>query len=49
MDMGIVNAGALPLYDSIDKVLQELCEAVVLNKDVGCTEKLLTYAQVIFS
>ena len=46
MDMGIVNAGAMPLYDSIDSSLRELCEQVVLNKDSGATEKLLAYAQV---
>ena len=45
MDMGIVNAGAMPLYDSIETRLRELCEAVVLNKDQGGTEKLLAYAQ----
>ena len=46
MDMGIVNAGAMPLYDSIPLELRDLCEAVVLNKDAGATEKLLVYAQV---
>ncbi len=46
MDMGIVNAGAMPLYDSIDANLRELCEQVVLNKDPGATEKLLAFAQV---
>ena len=46
MDMGIVNAGALPLYDSIEPALRELCEDVVLNKNSAATEKLLAYAQV---
>ena len=46
MDMGIVNAGALPLYDSIDADLRELCESVIWNKDSNATERLLSYAQV---
>ena len=46
MDMGIVNAGALPLYDSIEPVLRELCEDVIWNKNSAATEKLLAYAQV---
>jgi 5-methyltetrahydrofolate--homocysteine methyltransferase len=46
MDMGIVNAGAMPLYDSIEPTLKDLCEQVVLNKDAGATEKLLAHAQV---
>jgi 5-methyltetrahydrofolate--homocysteine methyltransferase len=45
MDMGIVNAGAMPLYDSIDNELRELCESVIWNKDSTATEKLLVYAQ----
>jgi len=45
MDMGIVNAGAMPLYDSIDKELRELCEDVIWNKHSDATEKLLAYAQ----
>ena len=46
MDMGIVNAGAMPLYDSIPLELRDLCEAVIWNKDPNATEKLLIYAQV---
>ena len=45
MDMAIVNAGALPLYDSIDPMLKELCEDVVLNRNPNGTEKLLAFAQ----
>lgn len=45
MDMGIVNAGALPVYDDIPKELRDLCESVILNTDPMGTEKLLTYAQ----
>ena len=46
MDMGIVNAGNLPVYDDIDKDLLELCENVLWNKDPDGTERLLEYAQV---
>ncbi|XP_041353214.1 methionine synthase-like isoform X2 [Gigantopelta aegis] len=45
MDMGIVNAGCLPLYDDIDKPLLELCESVLWNRDPDGTEKLLEYAE----
>lgn len=33
LDMGIVNAGNLPVYDNIDPKLLELSEAVLWNKD----------------
>lgn len=46
MDMGIVNAGALPVYDDIEPKLLELCEKLLLNQDPDGTEKLLAYAQV---
>eukprot|EP01135_Chromosphaera_perkinsii_P000618 Nk52_evm21s136 gene=Nk52_evmTU21s136 len=46
MDMGIVNAGNLPLYDDIDKELLDLCETCILNKSLDSTEKLLDYAQL---
>ncbi|KAH7942473.1 hypothetical protein HPB49_024514 [Dermacentor silvarum] len=45
MDMGIVNAGCLPVYDSIEPQLLELCEAVVMNTDPDATEKLLEYSK----
>uniref|UniRef100_UPI0037E924B4 methionine synthase n=1 Tax=Semicossyphus pulcher TaxID=241346 RepID=UPI0037E924B4 len=45
MDMGIVNAGSLPVYDDIDKELLLLCENLIWNRDTEATEKLLTYAQ----
>ncbi|CAJ0940174.1 unnamed protein product [Ranitomeya imitator] len=45
MDMGIVNAGNLPVYDDIDKELLQLCEHLIWNKDPEATEKLLKYAQ----
>ncbi|XP_051849501.1 methionine synthase [Antechinus flavipes] len=45
MDMGIVNAGNLPVYDDIHKDLLQLCEDLIWNKDPDATEKLLRYAQ----
>ncbi|MPC32211.1 Methionine synthase [Portunus trituberculatus] len=44
MDMGIVNAGCLPVYDDIEPELLKLCEALLWNTDPDCTEKLLAYA-----
>jgi 5-methyltetrahydrofolate--homocysteine methyltransferase len=44
MDMGIVNAGQLALYDDIDKELRELCEDVVLNRRPDATDRLLEAA-----
>ncbi|KAB7503630.1 Methionine synthase [Armadillidium nasatum] len=49
MDMGIVNAGCLPVYDDIDPELLALCEALVWNTDPNGTEKLLAYAQKMSS
>lgn len=46
MDMGIVNAGSLPVYDDIHKELLQLCEDLIWNRDPEATEKLLHYAQV---
>ncbi|MFG1397732.1 methionine synthase [Roseixanthobacter pseudopolyaromaticivorans] len=45
MDMGIVNAGQLALYDEIPAELREACEDVVLNRDPDSTERLLTLAE----
>ncbi|XP_059964290.1 methionine synthase isoform X4 [Mesoplodon densirostris] len=45
MDMGIVNAGSLPVYDDIHKELLQLCEDLIWNRDPEATEKLLQYAQ----
>ncbi len=45
MEMGIVNAGALPVYDDIDPELRELCEDVVLNRRSDAGERLLEAAQ----
>jgi 5-methyltetrahydrofolate--homocysteine methyltransferase len=44
MDMGIVNAGALPLYDDLDPELRERVEDVVLNLRADATERLLEIA-----
>jgi len=45
MDMGIVNAGALPIYDDLDPELREGVEDVVLNRRPDGTERLLTIAE----
>ena len=45
MDMAIVNAGQLDVYDTIDAKLREACEDVILNKDEGATERLIVLAE----
>ncbi|NNM72389.1 methionine synthase [Enterovirga aerilata] len=45
MDMGIVNAGQLAVYENIDPELRELCEDVVLNRRPDATERLLEAAE----
>jgi 5-methyltetrahydrofolate--homocysteine methyltransferase len=45
MDMGIVNAGQLAVYDNIDPELREACEDVVLNRRADGTERLLEVAE----
>ncbi|MFB2604766.1 vitamin B12 dependent-methionine synthase activation domain-containing protein, partial [Rhizobium phaseoli] len=45
MDMGIVNAGQLAVYDNIDPELREACEDVVLNRRPDSTERLLEVAE----
>ncbi|MFZ5846086.1 MAG: methionine synthase [Actinomycetota bacterium] len=45
MDMGIVNAGALAVYDEIDPELRERVEDVVLNRRADATERLLAIAE----
>ncbi|MCD6064307.1 MAG: metH, partial [Flavipsychrobacter sp.] len=47
MDMGIVNAGALQVYDEIEPELRELCEDVVLNRRPDATERLVTFAETV--
>ena len=45
MDMGIVNAGQLAVYDSIDPDLRAACEDVVLNRTPAATENMLVIAE----
>ncbi|EAP91611.1 MetH, 5-methyltetrahydrofolate--homocysteine methyltransferase [Oceanicaulis sp. HTCC2633] len=45
MDMGIVNAGQLDIYDEIDAELRELVEDVILNRREDATERLLEAAE----
>ena len=44
LDMGIVNAGALQVYEKIPLQLREACEDVVLNRRADSTERLLAIA-----
>jgi 5-methyltetrahydrofolate--homocysteine methyltransferase len=45
MDMGIVNAGQLAVYDDLDPELREACEDVVLNRRSDAAERLLALAE----
>ncbi|MCD6366080.1 MAG: methionine synthase, partial [Bacteroidales bacterium] len=45
LNMGIVNAGLLQVYDEIPEPLKILVEDVVLNRQGNATEKLIEYAQ----
>ena len=45
MDMGIVNAGQLDIYDQIDSDLRERVEDVILNRRDDATERLLDIAE----
>ncbi|HEX6181395.1 MAG TPA: methionine synthase [Chitinophagaceae bacterium] len=47
MDMGIVNAGQLVIYDEIEPKLRELCEDVILNRRPDSTERLVTFAETV--
>jgi 5-methyltetrahydrofolate--homocysteine methyltransferase len=47
LDMGIVNAGMLQIYDDIDPVLREHVEDVILNRRDDATERLLELAEKI--
>jgi len=44
MDMGIVNAGQLEVYDQIPQELRDACEDVILNRSPDATERLLELA-----
>src|SRR4051812_2349795 len=45
LDMAIVNAGQLDVYDTIDPVLREACEDVILDRREDATERLVTLAE----
>ncbi len=45
MDMGIVNAGQLSVYEKIEPTLREACEDVVLDRRTDATERLLALAE----
>ncbi|WP_336515014.1 methionine synthase [Pollutibacter soli] len=50
MDMGIVNAGQLVVYDEIDPTLRQLCEDVIMNRgneNNEATEKLIAFAETV--
>ena len=47
MDMGIVNAGQLEVYEEISKELLEKVEDVILNRRSDATERLIEYAETI--
>src|SRR5574339_598038 len=50
MDMGIVNAGQLVVYDEIEPELKKLCEDVILNRNNNnneATEKLIAFAETV--
>src|SRR3954453_18161723 len=45
MDMGIVNAGQLDVYDAIDSELCEACEDVIFDRRDDATERLIALAE----
>ena len=47
LDMGIVNAGQLAVYDEVPKDLLELVEDVLLNRRPDATERLIKFAESI--
>ncbi|HLX93688.1 MAG TPA: dihydropteroate synthase, partial [Puia sp.] len=47
MDMGIVNAGQLVVYDEIEPELRSLCEDVILNRRTDATDRLLAFAETV--
>ncbi len=50
MDMGIVNAGQLVIYDEIEPALKQLCEDVIFNRNNDhnqSTEKLVAYSETV--
>jgi 5-methyltetrahydrofolate--homocysteine methyltransferase len=47
LDMGIVNAGQLAVYEDIEPQLKEMVEDVILNRRPDATERLVEYAENI--
>ena len=50
MDMGIVNAGQLVVYDEIEPQLRQMCEDVILNRNNDkneATERLINFAETV--
>jgi 5-methyltetrahydrofolate--homocysteine methyltransferase len=47
MDMGIVNAGMLEVYEEIDPELKQLVEDVLLNRRPDATERLVEYGETL--
>jgi 5-methyltetrahydrofolate--homocysteine methyltransferase len=47
MDMGIVNAGSLTIYDDVAPELRERVEDVLLNRRADATERLLDIAETV--
>ncbi|THU37021.1 methionine synthase [Niastella caeni] len=47
MDMGIVNAGQLIVYDEIEPQLRELCEDVIQNRREDATDRLIQFAETV--
>ncbi|MGZ3957778.1 MAG: dihydropteroate synthase, partial [Flavisolibacter sp.] len=47
MDMGIVNAGQLVVYDEIEPQLRELCEDVIMDRRPDATERLVQFAETV--
>ncbi len=45
LDMAIVNAGQLDIYDAIDPALREACEDVILARRPDATERLIALAE----
>ncbi|MFO1053388.1 MAG: methionine synthase [Planctomycetota bacterium] len=47
MDMGIVNAGMLGVYDEVPRELRDLAEDVILDRRPDATERLIAYASKV--
>jgi 5-methyltetrahydrofolate--homocysteine methyltransferase len=47
LDMAIVNAGMIKVYENLEPKLRDLCERVIWNKDDQATEELIAYSQEV--